>query len=205
MKVIFDLDGTLIDVSERMYRLFQALVPQSLLSKNEYWELKRDKISHEILLNKYFPEISFEYFNSKWMKAIETEEYILMDKNYSDTIDVLRRLSNKFNLYLLTSRQLKCELQRELEKLMLKKYFTDILVTERKYSKKELLTQYIKKDVNFLKDVKYFIGDVGEDIMLGNSFDLTTVAITHGFMNRPRLEEYQPKYIIDSLTELLEL
>lgn len=139
MKVIFDLDGTLIDVSERMYRLFQALVPQSLLSKNEYWELKRNKISHEILLNKYFPEISFEYFNSKWMKAIETEEYILMDTNYSDTIDVLRRLSNKFNLYLLTSRQLKCELQRELEKLMLKKYFTDILVTERKYSKKNYL------------------------------------------------------------------
>ena len=205
MKVIFDLDGTLIDVSERMYRLFQALVPQSLLSKNEYWELKRNKIRHEILLNKYFPEISFEYFNSKWMKAIETEEYILMDTNYSDTIDVLRRLSNKFNLYLLTSRQLKCELQRELEKLMLKKYFTDILVTERKYSKKELLIQYIKNDVNFLKNVKYFISDVGEDIMLGNSFDLTTVAITHGFMNRPRLEEYQPKYIIDSLTELLEL
>lgn len=56
-----------------------------------------------------------------------------------------------------------------------------------------------------MKNVKYFISDVGEDIMLGNSFDLTTVAITHGFMNRPRLEEYQPKYIIDSLTELLEL
>ena len=69
--IIFDLDGTLIDSSERMYRLFQDLVPESTFSKEEYWKLKRNKINHKVLLQMYFPDMDFEEFNKKWLSLIE--------------------------------------------------------------------------------------------------------------------------------------
>ena len=42
---IFDLDGTLIDSSERMYKLFCELIPQTNLTKEEYWNLCSKSIS----------------------------------------------------------------------------------------------------------------------------------------------------------------
>ena len=142
MNIILDLDGTLIDSSERMFRLFQTLVPESTFSKQYYWDLKRNKITHEMILKLYFPHISFDRFNSLWMQKIEKEEYLLMDRNFDDTKDVLNKLSKKFDLYLLTARQSKQMLQKELTWLCLSKYFKQILVTQRTTSKKELLLTY---------------------------------------------------------------
>ena len=49
MNIVFDFDGTIIDASERLYRLFQDLVPRSALSKEAYWALKRNKINHNMI------------------------------------------------------------------------------------------------------------------------------------------------------------
>lgn len=205
MNIIFDLDGTLIDSSERMYQLFQTLVPQSLLTKSEYLELKRDKISHKMILEKYFPDVLFEDFNLKWMQEIEKEKYILLDQNYSDTIYILDKLSKKYDLFLLTSRQSKDILIKQLIRLKLEKYFVDFLVTKGECTKKELLHKYDNYYFGFLDRVKYYVSDMGEDILIGNELQLTTIAITHGLMNEVKLNESQPKYIISTLLELMKL
>ena len=61
--MIFDLDGTIIDSSERMYRLFCKLVPQCRLTKEEYWEYKRNKGNHKKLIETKYPEVDFYEFN----------------------------------------------------------------------------------------------------------------------------------------------
>ena len=94
-KIIFlDVDGTLIDSSDRMYNLFCELIPECQLTKCEYWNYKRNKISHQILLDKLYPQHSFEDFNSVWMNKIESEYYLGMDYNYLDTKDVLEYITN---------------------------------------------------------------------------------------------------------------
>ena len=105
-KYIFDLDGTLVDASDRLYDLFQFLVPESKLTKKVYWNLKRDKVNHQMILERYFPNYSFEIFNSKWLCLIEQPEYIEKDKLYDDTISTLKRLSESNEVYLLTARTL---------------------------------------------------------------------------------------------------
>ena len=66
MIFIFDLDGTLIDSSERMYMLFCELVPECKLSKNEYWDYKRDKVNHKVLLERLYADINpFRSYESK--------------------------------------------------------------------------------------------------------------------------------------------
>lgn len=196
-KYIFDLDGTLIDASERLYRLFQYLVPESKLTKEEYWSLKRDKINHQMILERYFPKYLFDDFNSKWLSLIEQSEYLNLDCLYIDTIEVLEKLSSENELILLTARQSKENLYKELEKLGIKQYFSHILVTENKCTKEDLL-----KQISF-DGQDYFVSDMGKDIAIGNKVGLRTIAITHGFMCRKRLEEYKPNNIIKKLQDLL--
>lgn len=203
MKIIFDLDGTLIDSSDRMYGLFCELVPECTLSKEEYWEYKRNKVNHQMLLSMQYPNTNFESFNRKWMPKIEEESYIAMDKLYPDTIVVLETLKCKYKLNLLTARQCKDTLLRELENLGIKKYFSNIFTTEGVMTKEELLRISCQFDFELSDVNNYFVSDMGKDIQLGNKMGYTTVAISHGFMAEEKLLEYEPDYLIRELSELI--
>lgn len=204
MTYIFDLDGTLIDSSERMYRLFCYLVPQCRLSKEEYWNFKRDKVNHEKLLSMLYTEIDFEDFNERWMSLIENKEYIDLDKNYPDAVSTLEELKKENKLYLLTARQSKEMLMYELGRLRLNVYFDAVFTTENRKSKECLLKECITKIPDFLSENTIFVSDMGKDIILGNRMHYHTIGITHGFMSRKRLRGYNPCRMIDGLNELLE-
>lgn len=206
MRYIFDLDGTLIDSSERMYRLFCKLIPECALSKEEYWSYKRDKVNHKKLIEMLYPHINFDVFESKWMQLIEADYYLCMDENYADTKEVLKSLyAHGHELYLLTARQSKVGLIDELKRLELISYFKQVLTTEGKASKEEVLLKYSEIDKCILEIGNILISDMGKDIELGNKYGFHTVAITHGFMSEERLKEYDPKAIINELGVILGL
>lgn len=206
MTIIFDLDGTLIDSSERMYRLFQELVPESDFSKEGYWELKRNKVNHKMLLERYFPKYDFDDFNVKWLKRIEAEEYLNTDILYYDTVDTLKTLKNRgIEIILLTARQSKEGLYRELERLGIDIFFDIILTTGGSKSKELLLKDSGILDKINDTDSVFFVSDMGKDIMAGKEFGLKTIAVTHGFMNEKCLSEYKPDIIIHNLEEILTI
>lgn len=203
MNLIFDLDGTLIDASERMYRLFNRLIPESSLTKMEYWDLKRAKVNHQMLLQRFFPQYNFDVFNRKWLSMIELDDYLDMDICYPDTISVLERLSEDNSIILLTARQDKERLLAELARLKIKKYFKLILVTEAKLGKKELVLEAVKAGrLPKLETTVLFISDMGKDILCGKELGVKTVGITHGFMSREKLLGYEPDYLVDELREV---
>lgn len=203
--IIFDLDGTLIDSSERLYQLFQELVPESRFSKEEYWKLKRNKVNHKMILETYFPGKRVEDFNNKWMELIENDEYLNTDKIYPDTVGVLNGLSAVYNIVLLTARQLKNGLYNELERLGIEHYFDKIFVTEGRSTKEELLKKILDEGILKKNKGDIFVGDMGKDIQVGKHLEYRTVAITHGFMNREKLLEYNADILIDELSELVDV
>lgn len=205
MNIVFDLDGTLIDSSERLYRLFQKLIPESKFTKSEYWRLKRDKINHETILNRFFPMYDFDNFEKEWMKKIEDGFYLHMDRLYDDTIIVLEKLGKIHDMTLLTSRQNRIMLYEELEWMGIRKYFKTILVTEQKITKEKLLSGILSGNRLMKADRDLFISDMGADILAGRNMGYKTVGISHGFMSRRRLEEYEPDYLIDELSEILHI
>ncbi len=204
MNIVFDLDGTLIDSSERMYRLFQTIVPESQLTKETYWALKRDKVSHKQLIERLFPQYDFDSFNSLWLNEIEKNKYLRMDKIFPDTRSVLDKLSKNNQIILLTARQSKEGLIEELDRLELKQYFSVLLVTAAIKPKEELLKQ-AEQDCIQRNEDDLFVSDMGKDIIIGKSLNYKTVAITHGFMSRERLSEYSPDYMINDLCDLLSI
>ena len=202
MNILFDLDGTLIDSSERMYRLFSELVPESGLTKEEYWQLKRNKISHRILFEMFFPKRDFAAFEKEWLNFIESDKYLCMDQLYPDTIEILRYLNQEHALYLVTSRQLRQELMEEMKRLGILSYFLDVLVTEGKENKEQLLQRYAQMHPFFHKPSNVLVSDMGKDVYVGKTLGYRTIAITHGFMDRKILAGYMPECIIDKLSEL---
>lgn len=203
MNIVFDLDGTLIDSSERLYRLFQKLIPESKFTKSEYWRLKRDKINHKMILNRFFPKYDFDVFENEWMKKIEDEIYLRMDSLYDDTTIVLKKLGRVHDITLLTSRQNKTALYEELGWMGISKYFKTVLVTEHKTTKEKLLSDALSENILMKTDSDLFISDMGADIVAGRNMGFKTVGITHGFMSESRLREYKPDYLINELSDIL--
>lgn len=202
-KVVFDLDGTLLDSRERLHTLFTKLVPQIKLSYDEYWEIKFKGVSHEDLINSKLGElIEFDYkaFQEEWMCSIESPEYLSKDKPYDESSNVLETLKKmQIKMFLCTARQNIYGVEQQLAKFNWTNYFDDVYITEQKKTKKELLDNKID-----WQDA-LFIGDTSQDIKLAQSYGGVSVAVTHGFRSEEYLRTFNPDYLINNISHLINL
>ncbi len=199
--LFLDFDGTLIDSRQRQYQLFCDLVPESLLSFDEYWLIKRQKVSQANMLSKYFgyDDTRIAAMHAEWMKKIEEPARLALDMPFDGVDVLLNEISTQFTLYLVTARQKPDLVIKQLGNLDWKAMFTQVLVTEQRFRKLELIEHnvaYSSSDV--------MVGDTGEDIMVGKSLGLRTVAVTYGILNADILGSYSPDVLIDSSCILKE-
>ncbi|OCA71584.1 HAD family hydrolase [Chryseobacterium arthrosphaerae] len=199
MNIFFDLDGTLIDSRSRLYQLFQSLVPASELSFDQYWALKRSKISHkEILLSKFnYTEEQYSDFEKKWMSEIELENWLQLDTPFEGTADLLLNLSKKHALFVVTARQSESIAVEQIKSFGWENIFTKVLVTQQQQDKYDLI-----KDAVEITSEDWLIGDTGKDIQTGKSLGIKTVAVLSGFLSKESLLPYQPDIIIDTVLDL---
>ena len=199
-RVFFDLDGTLIDAGDRLYSLFQFLVPQSKLTCGEYWDLKRRKNTHAMILaNRFgYDEREIRDFERRWLELIETEEYLSKDTVYSGVVEALNRLKRKNVLYLATARQSVESTIAELKRLELFDFFNDVFVTEHKTTKEELIRRHVAPPSP--DDV--FVGDTGKDVQTGKALGMKTIAVSNGFLDPEILREYNPDRIVEHIREI---
>ncbi len=198
MKIFFDLDGTLIDASDRLYNLFQALVPESTFSKNEYWLLKRNKINHSEILHRDFSYSNDQVieFQRKWMDHIERAEWIRLDKPFENVTNYLKALKHIHELYVVTSRQYEDVAVNQLQSYGWSNLFNDVLVTRQVVSKSDMIRKFNVVATDWM------VGDTGKDIQEGKRLGLLTAGVLTGFLNRDRLQEYNPEVIVNAVTDL---
>jgi len=200
MKIIFDLDGTLICSKKRLYELFCDLVGNRDLSFNSYWQLKFDGNSNQDILNNKFNYCDKEtdFFITNWMEKIEKDCYLEMDRPIIGVHDFLKNLSRDNQLYICTARQSKAQAMKQLKALDILGFFCEIFVSEQKYSKIDLL---INSGIAFSKQ-DWFVGDTGHDINTGKQLGIQTCAVLSGFMSEKVLKSYSPDLIADNITLL---
>jgi phosphoglycolate phosphatase len=198
MKIFFDLDGTLIDSRQRLYQLFQHLVPASILSFDVYWNYKRNKISHkDILLQQYkYTKEQIAFFEEAWMKKIELAEWLALDKPFEGVADFLGELQKKHQLFLVTARQSEKMAIQQIEQFGWNQIFEKIFVTGQKKEKYELISSR-----EAVSNHDWFVGDTGKDIQTGKQLGAKTAAVLSGFLNREKLLEYEPDVIIDNIID----
>lgn len=198
MKIIFDLDGTLICSKKRLYELFCELVKSTELSFDEYWDLKfLGNTNQDILKNCFnYSLIEITEFINHWMINIESDAYLKMDSLIPGVADFLDKISQNNELYICTARQSITQVTEQLEDLGILDFFKTVYVTEQKRTKIQLL---IDSGLD-LSENDLFIGDTGHDILTGKEFGMTTVAVLSGFMSEAKLQLYTPNYIVNDIT-----
>ena len=200
MKIIFDLDGTLICSKKRLHALFCDLVKTDKLSFDAYWNLKfSGHTNQEILKNKFgYSADEVELFVEHWMLNIESNQYLDMDSLIVGVDKFLCEMNKINELYVCTARQSAPQVIEQLKKLGILDFFKKIFVTEQIKSKKQLL---IDSGLVFSSQ-DCFVGDTGHDIMTGKELGMVTFAVLSGFMSEAKLQLYSPDHIVNDITVL---
>lgn len=200
VNLVFDLDGTLIDARPRMYQLFRQLAPQAALSFDAYWDFKRAKVSHEVLLQREFgyDAARTAAFVRDWMDAIETPALLAVDSNFPGMAAALRRLQGQAALHVCTARQQRQPVLDQLERLDLARYFSSVMVTEQRHSKQELIAA-----LPGLGGADWMLGDTGHDIATGKALGMRTCAVLSGFLSHASLLPYGADLILASAADFV--
>ena len=198
MKIIFDLDGTLICSKKRLHELFLDLLESGNIEYLAYWNYKFSGSNNQDILRDHFgySTTQINIFLRNWMEKIETDYYLDMDTIIPGAIKALDKYSKNNELYVCTARQSVAQVHKQLKRLGIFRFFRGIFVTEQKASKDEILN---KSDILFTKE-DWLLGDTGHDITSGKKIGTQTCAVLSGFMSEASLRTYSPDLIIKNIT-----
>lgn len=209
-RIIFiDLDETLIDTSERHYRVYCDIINtlnlKNPISKNEFWKLKRKGVSTLGIIEENDPEI-LKQFSKLWINNIEKKNYLSHDKPFDSTFDLLNNLKNEL-FVLLSMRNNHENLIWQINELGLNNYFDEILSCSpiQYKDKTSILLNYIHSNNLVINNDFIIIGDSETDIITGKLLKLITIAVTYGIRTKKLLISHDPDYTIDNMDEIINL
>lgn len=193
--IAFDLDGTLIDISKRDYQIYVDLViklggiPLPFLT---YWPLRQAKTDiHQILSDSGILRLDLvETFLLDRKALMETLEYLSVDNLFQDVLQLLNRISDTYEVHILTIRHNKTNTENQLKLLGLDRYTCHIVD-----GNKELTMRQIP-------NLCFMVGDTENDILPANKIGIKSIGVTTGIRNRQLLVKMNPTYIVDSLDEI---
>lgn len=205
--ICIDLDGPILDVSERYYRVYSdalKLIGIGPLSKEVYWNLKRSRVSEREILAQSGTsdnDLVKEYLNAR-AKRIESAEYLLFDQVWPGTPDMLRVLRSQGALVVLvTMRNSKELLDQQLDRLKVLEAFGCVLAAGNSSAANDLGEQkaQLVRDCYGNEDlVGWFVGDTETDIQSGRLLGLHTAAITFGIRSVDHLSAVSPDVLLHS-------
>jgi phosphoglycolate phosphatase len=197
--IAFDLDGTLIDIKERDYKVYSNILQGNAfkpLNIDEYWKLRRGHTNiFEILGRSSVPESLGKYFISQRDFLIESNECLSLDQLFADVPETIIALRSIYNCIIITRRKSDEDTINQICRLGIKDLFSDIIIV-----------QSDKTDAfGSISNLQYVVGDTENDIIPANSLRLKSVAVTTGIRNYSCLKKFFPSYIINNLKEILEI
>lgn len=206
--IFLDLDGPILDVSEKYYRLYHDILHRNnfkSLNKKTFWSLKRDGVKIEYILGMSKAKFFTAEYKRQWKMLIETDYYLDFDILQPIAKKILDKLKQEYNLILVTLRSSRRQLLKELKKLEVIDYFSEILssgsdLKPRWKIKYKLIKKYEKK-----KDIsagEFFIGDTATDIVAAKKLGFYSIATENGIRNKTILKMSKPDLIIPDMRKL---
>lgn len=185
--IFLDLDGPILEGKYRHYKCYEDIIKKyggNILDIETYWEMKRNKITRDVLLKKSNFKESYDVFFDEWMSNIENEKYLSLDTLKPKVIDTLkawRDVADK--IVLVTMRQNREYLLNQLNFLDVLPLLDEVIdcPPQRKNTKYEAL-----KNKKFKSAI--FIGDTEEDTNTAKMLGIKSIGIINGLRNKSFLE-----------------
>lgn len=209
MQFLFDLDGTILDTSNRYYSIYYFLIKElggSPLTKKEYWDCKSNKISeYEIAMRSLLSKSLFNEYNNTRLNYIESDYYLNFDKVWPELFDFIPS-SKIFNrILLVTLRKKRQQLINQLENLGISDWFENIITVKcndnnpkRHLLKVDSILQFYPNNISGI-----FVGDTETDMRTGKILGLKTIAVTYGIRSAEHLTQEKPDIILSSPKDLV--
>ena len=203
--IFLDLDGPILEGKYRHYKCYEDIINKyggDILDIETYWEMKRNKITRDLLLEKSNFQESYEVFFNEWMNNIENEKYLRLDTLKPKAIETLKAWKNTTEqIILVTMRQNREYLLNQLNFLGVLPLLDEVIdcPPQRKNTKYDAL-----KNKNFEKAI--FIGDTEEDTNTAKMLNIKSIGITNGLRKKEFLDaDYYYEEIKDIDFNILEI
>jgi len=205
LKIFFDLDGPILDVSKRYYRVFSDICGDKIdISRKDFWELKKEKADWKKIFKEAKPNFKVNGFRELWLKNIEMRKYLALDTLQPQAKKVLFSLSKKYPLFLLSLRQSKANLFWQVKKIGINKYFKKIIHCQHHKSppwavKAELIKRYLLAGEQAL-----IVGDTEVDIRAAKLARIKSIAVNCGIRSEQLLLKEKPGVLISDIRSLVK-
>ncbi|MDQ3680157.1 MAG: HAD family hydrolase [Actinomycetota bacterium] len=204
LSIVFDLDGTLLDVSSRHHLVYDDLV-RSLggkpLDKERYWRLKRSMATWtEILGLSDVASQATPGFLERFSEDIEKEDRLAWDVIVPSAEEVLDSLSQEHDLYLVSLRRSAVALGLQLEALGLKRRFREIVSAAGSRDAHQQKAGLVRTLVGDRRGV--MVGDTEADVLAARALGMRSVAVMSGIRDRERLAQFDPDFLVSDVGAL---
>ena len=201
--IIFDLDGTLIDVSARHYSLYRSVISEQgieALRPDDYWRHRRAGESTIDLLAAT-PGVDIERFTEAWMEGIERPDWLALDEPYEGAIEIVKALQPEYELVLITLRRDRVALMDQLDSLRMRSYFRVVIC----HGPELVGGKHLLRGVGELTPGGYAVGDTEADIELASETGRRAICLSYGVRSGCYLASRGAETVIGTLRELPEV
>jgi len=207
MNIYLDLDGPILDVSQRYYLVHSSIMKKikinDSVTKDGYWRLKRARrspIKHNELINQQL----LKRYSNLWLQLIEQKKYLRYDKIWHYAKDALKQLSKGNTLTLITVRQKEKNLLWELKRFNLLKHFDTILISKA-INTISAKTKLIINSKGFKAYDSIIVGDTEMDIAAGKECRIKTAAVLCGIRNKRLIKVLRPDIVVNDISAFARL
>ena len=200
-RIFFDLDGTLIDVSEKYYRVYMDFMKQEglkpLLPKEKFLRLKRKGTSNSSIVKDKKMLARYETF---FLENIERERYLKYDKIFGFSLRVLEKLRKfRFRIFVVTLRRDRKNLFKEAERFGFPAAVSIVQGRPRAFNRRSDYETKEKLVKRFARAGDIMVGDTEADIMCGKGLGMITVGVLSGMRQLSCLKKLKPDRIVQDI------
>lgn len=220
--IIFDFDGTILDIRESLHNAVDEVYQKKNISADIETTIQEIGALMETIQSYPLPKIvlesyeMFKYISSlhsiSYLKKLQIAaeiftKYLSYAKEanfYPEALEFLRKYKKKFDFFIISHNQTK-NIFPHLERNKVKSYFKLVngadLLPALKPDPKALSPVFESYKSCKLNEF-VIIGDMPSDIIAGNEAGIYTIAVASGVSNHEILADANPSLLIDSLNDL---
>ncbi len=202
--IYLDLDGTLLDIAERYWRLHTYLTAHlggPKVERSAYWRMKRQGARIADIWPGYPHELHKAY-DQAWLELIEDPLYLRFDTLHQGVARALEELGKECRLVLATMRRNPGPLRKQLSDLGLISAFQALLCEAGPQAPHQGKEGLLQQDPRFDSTTSIVVGDTEAEVQAGKRLGIPSVGVLNGLRSREWLEPLGPTYIIPSVSHL---
>ena len=209
--LIFDFDGTIMDTRKTIVIAKQETMRRmGLAIADEQTCAETIGLYAKIGFKNIYPELSDEMLDlcvKNYREIFDDTKEKVPPTLFADMVDTLNKLKDKGIVCTIATSRNGKSLKEFLDKMNITNFFSYLLAAEDTTLLKPNAEPVIKtlNDLSYCPEQTLVVGDMPIDILMGKNAGVYTCGVTYGNSDKDSLLEAGADYVIDGISELLDI